>query len=216
MFLGSRTIGNHGFQIGPQNRPDAGLAGHIERLALVWYCRISPHCGDLLARYRVRRAVCTESNRRQSWLDQENGNRPLRRLCGIERREKGLVRPEPYNSDWGIVDLGLSCFRTYGEPNLARNLKRQVMELKGGDEANDPFGYKLRNFGKIVRCCHFGIGELVETARVTRVRVCSSSMRASVSWWIPASLSSTPRIGPQALRRAAARSFCEFIGTVNM
>ena len=38
------------------------------------------------------------------------------------------------------------------------------MELKGGDEANDPFGYKLRNFGKIVRCCHFSIGELVESA----------------------------------------------------
>ena len=36
------------------------------------------------------------------------------------------------------------------------------MELKGGDESDDPFRYKLRNLGEIMRCRDFGIGELVE------------------------------------------------------
>ena len=38
------------------------------------------------------------------------------------------------------------------------------MELKGGDEADDSFRYKLGNLGEIMRCRDFGIGELVEPA----------------------------------------------------
>ena len=36
------------------------------------------------------------------------------------------------------------------------------MVLKGGDEADDSFGYKLRNLDEIMRCRDFGVGELVE------------------------------------------------------
>ena len=36
------------------------------------------------------------------------------------------------------------------------------MELKGGDQADDPFGYQLRNLGEVMGCRYLGIGELVE------------------------------------------------------
>lgn len=162
MFLGSQSNGNHGFQIGSQNRPDADLAGilnDLRRFGLAGFHHIMETFErdietDVLS---VPKAIDDSLG----WI--KNGNRRSVDCVVLNTERKGS-RPEPHSSDWRIVDLGLSCFRTYGEPNLARYLKRQVMELKGGDEANDPFGYKLRNFGKIVRCCHFSIGELVESA----------------------------------------------------
>ena len=80
-------------------------------------------------------------------------------VCTPRERARG---PKPHDTGWGIVDLGLSCFRTYGEPDPARHLEREVVELKGGDEADDPFRYKLCNLGEIMRCRDFSIGELVE------------------------------------------------------
>ena len=61
-------------------------------------------------------------------------------------------------------DPGLARLETYGEPDAARRLEREVVELKGGDEADDSFGHALRNLDEIMRCRDFGVGELVEPA----------------------------------------------------
>ena len=46
----------------------------------------------------------------------------------------------------------------------AGHLQCELVELKGGDEADDSFRNQLRNLGQIMRCRHFGVGELVEPA----------------------------------------------------
>ena len=93
----------------------------------------------------------------------EDRNRHAVNGVGLNAEAKRL-RSEPHDSGRRIVDLGLSCFRTYGKPDAARCLEREGMELKGGDEADDSFRYKLRDLGEIMRCRDFGVGELVEPA----------------------------------------------------
>ena len=38
------------------------------------------------------------------------------------------------------------------------------MELGGGDEADDPFRYELRDLGEVMRGCDVGVGELLEAS----------------------------------------------------
>ena len=79
--------------------------------------------------------------------------------CTPRERARG---PNRTTRVGGIVEPGLSRFWAYGEPDPAWNLERELVELKGGDEADDPFGYQLRNLGEIMRRRDFGIGEPVK------------------------------------------------------
>ena len=40
------------------------------------------------------------------------------------------------------------------------------MELGGGDEADDPFRYELRDLGEVMRGCDVGVGELLEASGI--------------------------------------------------
>ena len=96
---------------------------------------------------------------RLGWIENAYGHA----VDGVDLHAEGEgSRPETHDPGRGIVEPGLSRFWAYGEPDPAGNLERELVELKRRNEADDPFGYQLRNLGEIVRCRDFGIGELVE------------------------------------------------------
>ena len=161
-FLGSRAIGDHRFQIGPQNGPDAGIPGvsnDLRRFDLA-----GPH--DIVETFErdIETDVLPESKAIDDclgWIE----DRHRHAVDGVGLHAEGKrSRSEPHNSGRGIVDLGLSRSWTDGEPDAARCLEREIVELKGGDKADDSFGYKLGDLGEIMRCRDFGVGELVEPA----------------------------------------------------
>ena len=142
------------------------------------------------------------------WI--ENGDGHAVDGAGLHAGGKGS-RSEPYDSGWGTVDPGFSRFWICGEPDSARYLEREVVELKGGDEANDSFRYKLRNLGEIMRCRDFGISELAEpTGNADEGPVLEHARECFQVDPGVAEFDATH--WAVALRRATARSFCDVVG----
>ena len=108
MSLGSQTIGNHSFQIGSKNRPDADLAGilnNMRRLGLAGFHHIVETFErdietDVLS---VPKAIDDSLG----WI--KNGNRHSVDCMVLNTERKGS-RSKPYNSDWGIANLGFRAF----------------------------------------------------------------------------------------------------------
>ncbi len=113
-FLGSRTIGDHRFQVGPQDGPDAGIAGVVNDLRR--FDPAGPHDSVETFERDIETDVLSEPKAIDDclgWI--ENGDGHTIYGVGLHAEGKGS-RSEPHDSGWGIVDLGFSRFWTYGDP----------------------------------------------------------------------------------------------------